>query len=188
MKVVLLLSLIANCALGYLYWKESTKPPLERTIVETHEKKVFVRVPTRSETQKARKLDPTQPEASAAMGAPQMLEFDPKAYEMGVEKVSHDRESFMQEKLELTPEDLAKIEKIKTDFYKEADKLILGHSEPTVEQRRQLLDLEESREKEFSKLMGQEKWQRFKKYRDDYNRRQYERQTDEQSVFIPMDI
>ena len=193
MNIILILSVLLNFALGFLYWKESSKPGLERSIVETHEepriveKKIYVKVPSRPLDTNRKKLTENEPQ-SAGVPSGQMTEFDPKVYEQSVEKVTQDREVFMQESLDLTPEDLQKIEKVKKDFYKEADQLILGMSEPTIEQRRQLLDLEESREAEFARIMGREKWEKFKKYRDDYNRKSFDRQADEQSVFIPMDI
>lgn len=191
MKAFFFISLFLNLVMGFLYWKESTKPPLERIVVEDEprvvEKKIFVRVPVgKSGTTESREKKTRQENIQSE--GPQFTEFDQKAYEAGFEKVTTDREVYLQEKLELTPEDLQKIEKIKKEFYKDADKLIMGQMEPTIEQRRQLLDLEESREREFSRLMGKEKWEKFKKYREDYNRKNYQSPPDEQSVFIPMDI
>ena len=185
MKFIFLLSLVANVALGYLYLKEVKKPPLERSVVESAEprvieKKIFVRVPS--------KRVPTEPGKTQTQQAPEYFDVDQKAYELSAEKVSTDRERYLQETLDLAPEDLQKIEKVKKDFFKDADKLILGMGEPTIEQRRQLLDLEESREREFERIMGKTKWEQFKKHREEYNRKNYERQMDEQTLFIPMEI
>jgi hypothetical protein len=149
MKFILFLSLIANLSLGFMYWKETSKPRIERTIIEGHpetkivEKKVFVKIP---HTGNQITLDKKSTDAPSGV-----VEFDQKSYEQVVDKVSSDRESFLQETLAVEPEVLEKMEKLKKNFYKEADKLILGSGmqEPTIEQRRQLLDLEEAREKEF---------------------------------------
>ncbi len=193
MKGVLGLSLLANIVLGYFYWNEVSKPHVERTIIEAHdeprivEKKIFVRVPENKRDAQKSPVTTATPSVSGSAPTP-MLEFDQKAFEIVVEKVGEDRERILQDQLELTPEDLQKIEQVKKSFYKEADKLILGSGEPTIEQRRQLLDLEASREQEFSRIMGEKKWQQFKKQRDDYNRKNYEKQIEDNSLFIPMEI
>jgi hypothetical protein len=193
MKGLLILSLAANLVLGGLYWKEASRPHIERTIVEAHdeprivEKKIFVRVPDRNHEANKSPVTTASPSPETQAPAP-LLEFDQKAFEQVVEKVGDDRELFLQDALELTPEDLQRIEKVKKDFYKDADKLILGAGEPSIEQRRQLLDLEEGREREFSRIMGKEKWEKFKKHRDEYNRKNYQKQLEDNSLFIPMEI
>jgi hypothetical protein len=188
MKFILFISLMANLSLGYLYWKETSKPRIERTIIESHpetkvvEKKVFVKIP---HTGNQIQLDKKSTDAPTPM-----VEFDQKSYEQIVEKVSADRETYLQETLAVEPEVMEKIDKVKKKFFKEADKLILGSGmqEPTIEQRRQLLNLEEAREKEFSRSMGEKKWQKFKSFRDEYNRKNYKRQMEEHTLFIPMEI
>ena len=188
MKILLLISLLVNIVLGY---KMATTPKVERTIIEAHdeprviEKKIFVQVP--GKTPKA-STTITETKTDGAANAGGYLEFDQKAYEQVVEKVSSDRETYLQETLALNPEDLQKIEQVKKDFYKQADKLILGHAEPTIEQRRQLLDIEESRERDFSKIMGKAKWEQFKRHRDEYNHKNYLKQMEDNTLFIPMEI
>lgn len=194
MKTILFISLFLNIILGIGYFHESGKPPIERVVIESHEggkpqvveKKVFVKVPSPSSGSKI--LNETTQSKSADNG---FVEFDEVAVEQVVEKVSADRETYLQEELNVAPEDLKKIERIKKKYYEEADKLMKNMSygaEPTIEQRRQLIELEEAREFEFAEALGPSKFEKFKSYREDYNRKNMKRQEKDHGVFIPMEL
>ncbi len=193
MKWILIISLFFNVLLGIGYYRESSKPPLERIVVETHQ------APTTPEvTEKKVLVKDAATSAAVSKTAPSekstekpFVEFDDVAVEQIVEKVNNDREQFLQEELALAPENLKKIEKIKKKYYQEADVLMKNMrygADPTIEQRRQLIELEEAREFEFAEALGPEKWQKFKAYREDYNRKNMKRQETDHGVFIPMEL
>lgn len=185
MKWLLGISLLANGILGYKLSQKPTVIENETVITKKSapriiEKKVFVEVP----------ITKKSASSSASETKMQPIEFDEKDMEDVVTKVNQDREDFLTGTLNISPQTQEKIQAVKDRFNKRYMEIIPPdqYGELTIEQRRQLLDLEVERDQEFGEVMGQKKWEEFQKYRDNYNRKMFNRQVNEQGIVLPMEI
>jgi hypothetical protein len=183
MKWVLVLSLVLNGVLGWklLNQKEIVREEVVEKIVvkkaepEVIEKQVIVEVP------KEKAAEPV------SSGRP--VEFDERDMNDTVEQVSHDREEYLHNQLQLTPEELKEIEAVKQK-YVQRFMTAIPHKKGiiTLDDRKKLLQLEEQRDAEFARIMGQKKWDSFTKYRDNYNQKVYKKGLKEKGIIVPMEI
>lgn len=187
MKWLLILSLGFNAFLGYrLLQAPTTKTVIEEKVLVKRskptvvEKKVYVEVP----------LSKAGAKSQEGTEAPRFVDYDEKDMEDMVTKVTQDREDYLNSTLNLTPQDHEKIQAVKERFNKRYMEIIPveQYGDLSIEQRRQLLDLESERDMEFENVMGAKKWEQFQKYRDSYNRKMFNNQANGQGIILPMEI
>lgn len=184
MKLLLTLSLCLNALLLYrvLTQKEEVvvqeKVVVKRVKPEVIERKVYVEVPV-----KAKKSPEEGPKVTS-------VEFDEKDMEDLVSKVAQDRDDYLTGELGFTPSDYQKVQKVKEAFHKKYQQIIPPNhfGDLTIEQRRQLLALDEERDQEMARVVGEKKWKQFQKFRDEYNRKMLSKQVSEKGIIIPMEI
>jgi myo-inositol-1-phosphate synthase len=104
------------------------------------------------------------------------------------EQVQSDRLEFLTGKLNLSQQDLDQIEKIKEQYFRNLHKVSTANGEPSLEQRRQALDIEAKRNQEFIRVMGKKNWEKFKNFKNDYNQRKFEEHSGDYGVVVPLDI
>ena len=180
------MSLAVNFILGYkLISNRSVVTTEEKIIVKKErpkiiERKVFVEVP-------AKKVSDSK---SAAAGSTTTVEYDENDMEDLVTKVGQDRDDFLIGELGMAPTDFQKIQAVKEKFNRRYQQVVPADhfGDLTIEQRRQLLELDEEREAEFAQMVGMQKWKKFQKYRDEYNRKMFTKQVYDKGIIIPMEI
>lgn len=181
MKILLTLSVVLNVILGVLYFREVNQPPLERIVLEKSAPEVITRKIVVEKRVRVR----AKPEAQA------ISPMDPEhlaKIEETVERVGRDKTAFLTEQLQLEPHQLEAIERTKEKFYNKF--AAANHDQrmhPTLEQRRKLLELEVELEASIEKLLGKDKWKKFKTFRDQYNK-QTSDDAGQFSMSIPMGI
>jgi hypothetical protein len=186
MKWLLAISLLLN---GYLVFRLTEVEPKvvtqEKVVIKKSqpkviERKVYVEVPA-----------PEKKESNAnSASAMTSVEFDEKDMEDLVSKVSQDRDDFLTGELGLTPQDLSKLRKVKEEFSQRYQQILPADhvGDLTIEQRRQLLELDVEREREFARVVGENKWKKFQSFKDEYNRKMFSKQVNEKGMIIPMEI
>jgi hypothetical protein len=186
-RYFVVLSVGLNLVLGFFLFREKNKLPLERV--------VFEHQPIRAEATKTKNelppasLSPKDIKVSDSTSDHLSEEVSQRIEEAG-EKVQQDRLEFLLERLDLGQSDLDQIEKIKSRYFHKLQK-ILGtekKGELGVDQRRRWLELEADRDREFVALLGKVKWDKFKKFKNNYNEKNFDQQTDDNSIVVPMDI
>lgn len=195
MKLILTLSILGNLVLGYMLISDKPEAPVrERLIIETHKEpkprevikpvetrgKVVSPVPPKKEQQKEKKeIDP-----------PDFVGFDSYELQDSGERMETRRNDFMMNELGMSEEKIQQHNELRNDFFKETsqfyDKNPMG--ELSFEERRQLIDLEEMFHKRLEKLHGKENWNRYQKFREDYNTRGYKKQMQDGQPFIFMTL
>lgn len=180
MRGVLLFSVLLNLYLGYEVWALRSKPPLERTVIETHSEALPPQEVVIKLEQEPKKNEPSPT-------APQLLELDEV-----LDKVASEREEFLTQELHATPLELEQIESIKRE-YQAKFQSVLGKGplkvEMSLEERKRFLDLETQRERDFERVLGRKRFQRFQKFKQKYNERMVKRQANGKgSVFVPIDL
>lgn len=177
MKALLGLSLILNLVLGYfLFMREPEKKIIERTIIETHEKRVPVKVP-QVDTRKV-----VQPEVSSeAKTPPQAMMVDESVFQEAGERTENDRLEFMTQKLGMSEEKIKEHDRIRDEFFKQSAIMFQKHpfGEMSFRERRQLIDMEERTHKKLEQLHGKKNWERYQKFRESYNKKAMKRQSEE---------
>lgn len=175
MKALLTLSLLFNLILGVLYFQETQKPPLERIVVEQKT------LPSRVRTVTKKILV----EKTISKVAPVVTE---KKYEEAIERVASDKDEFLREQLELPFEKLEQIEQVKGNYEKKIQELLKRHPMTLgLEQRRKMLEYEEQRDVAYVKIFGKSKWEKFQKFKDDYNNQKFKDRQDF-GVVVPLDL
>lgn len=186
MKWIMLLSLGLNFLLGYqLMTRRPVVTTEERIIVKKSkpkiiERKIFVEVPVKK----------VAVPGSTAAGSTTTIEYDENDMEDLVGKVTQDRDDFLSSELGMNPPEYQKIQQVKEKFNRRYQEVIPPdhYGDLSIEQRRRLLALDEEREAEFSRVVGDKKWKQFQKFRDEYNRKMFSKQVNEKGMIIPMEI
>lgn len=177
MKILLVLSLIFNVILGIKLFQKrpEAKPPLERIVIQDHPAGVAPEAPKSVEQEKQ---------------APEVPDVDRAMIDERLKNLEDDKKDFLFHELEMTPEELKLVRKIQDKYSKKITKLIPVNptSDLPIEKRRQILDLEESQDKEIQKIFGKTRWEKFQKYKEKYNRRQFKKSQAEGDFVIPMEI
>lgn len=181
MKWILGLSLMLNLVLGValLQKREVVREEIvEKVVVKSAEpqvieKKVIVQVP-----------------GEAAESVPAPREFDETEMEDVVVNVTKDREDFLVGKLGFSEKDFKEIESVKQKFYEQYQRILppdhVGNL--TLQQRKQILALEEQRDAEYARALGQKKWSEWESFRDTYNKKMFKKMMKEKGVIVPMEI
>ena len=185
MKTLLIISLIVNVVLGVLYFQKNKSPPIERFILENNS---YRGAPSNEAL--ARPLAPKRPHAQGAMMVNTNDAQTVSNGEKVAEIVSHDRLEFLTDKLHLSQQDLDEIEQIKNRFFTKIQKLapVAQGGDRSVDQRRRLLEIEVERNQEMVQLMGQKRWNKFNKFKNEYNQQKFQDQAGDFGVVVPLDI
>ncbi len=183
MKWILLLSFILNGILGYkvLTTKEVVREEVVEKVVVKHadptiiEKKVIVKVPGENAPEK---------------NTPVFREFDDKDMEDVVVDVTKDREDFLVGKLGFSESQFKEIESVKQRFYEKYQKVIPqnGPGYLSLQQRKAIIALEEERDAEYARALGDKKWKEWESFRDNYNKKMFKKMIKENGVIVPMEI
>ena len=182
MRIALFISLVLNLYLGYLVARKDELPPLERIVIET--KEVIKEVPVAVTGAPVTPKPETKPSAPA--GPMDVLHSeDVTEIAKGMEQ---EKREFLEKDLRLPAEKITQHQKLREAFFKASMKFDqeFPNQEPTLGQRRQLLDLEENYYKQLELLYGKNNWERFEKYRRSYNQQGLKKQREENQPFIFM--
>lgn len=192
MKIFLGLSLALNMILGYLLLtKKPEKEVIERLIIETHanrEKKVspepLSSSPIKTTGTKAVSDKPAEEKL------PDYPTFGPSEFQDAAEKMEFERTDFLTHKLGVSEEQIAQHRQLREEFYQKTADLWPKKpmQEPSFEERRKMIDLEENFHKQLEKLHGKKNWERYQKYRESYNEKGFKLQTEENRPFTFMGI
>lgn len=177
MKLLLALSLIANCVLGILLYQKQNSPVPERLIIESHSRP-STRPITPAETEKVNLRSKKSSGIPAKFHDISALEIEDK-----VSRMKQDRRDFLIHDLSLTEEDLGRIQNIHRDYDRQVQAIIpsVNGGELTIAKRRALLELEEKKEAQLRRVLGTEGWKKFDQFKQKYNRSQ-------DGLVIPMEI
>lgn len=188
MKWLLGISLLVNVLLIWKIVGEKAPLPSERIIVKTSrpkvvERKVFVEIPVEKKTSNEKPAtEQTQPSS--------LVEYDEQDMNDLMTKVNQDREDYLVAELGLTPTDFQKIQEVKERFNERYLQVVPPdhYGDLSIEQRRQLLAVDEEKEAELARVIGEKKWKDFQRFRDEYNRKMFTKQVNEKGIIIPMEI
>lgn len=191
MKVLLGVSLLINIILGYfLLTKKPQVEIVERKIIETHAapQNEVSRVETRGHT-----VSPVEDEKKPKRKVEALPDFavhDQSFFQDAGEKMESDRMEFLQEKLGLSEDKIAEHNRIRDEYFKKTAEFWQKNPmrEPTFEERRKMIEMEEDFYSQLEKLHGKKNWERYQKFRENYNQRGYKKQTEENVPFIFMGL
>jgi hypothetical protein len=180
-KTLFIISLIVNVVLGVLYFQKNKEPPIERFILENN---------TYRGTPRVEPLPSKRPHAQGAMMVNTNDAQTASNGEKVAEIVSHDRHEYLTDKLHLSQQDLDEIEQIKNRYFSKIQKLapIQQGGDRSIDQRRRMLEIEGERDQEMVQLMGQKRWNKFNKFKNEYNQQKFQDQAGDFGVVVPLDI
>ncbi len=191
MKILLGTSLALNMILGYLLLtRKPEKEVIERVIIETHaDRKKNVHpeplpAPIKTKDSKAASDKTTEEKL------PEFQTFGPSEFQDAAEKMEFERTDFLTHKLGLSEEQIAQHRQLREEFYQKTATLWPKKpmQEPSFDQRRKMIDLEENFHKQLENLHGKKNWERYQKYRESYNEKGFKLQTEENRPFTFMGI
>jgi hypothetical protein len=173
MKILLGVSLILNVILGVLYFQQKNQPPIERIIMEHS---AFKETPKNIIIDETKKM----PHAKAAMMVntqdanteePPIIVQDEQTFIQASEELLRAQHDYLEE-LEISDKDIKRKTKLTNDFFHQSGllqkKTPFGQRMP-FEDRRSEIDLEEKLHRDYAKLLGNQKWQQYRKWVDNYN-------------------
>jgi hypothetical protein len=188
MKILLVLSLIANVVLGVLYYQQRSLPPIERIILEEKPAKVIrekVLVPVVKESQIKKQKKITREDLSYLEEEGSMASQD---YEEAVMNIETAKKDFLTGRLGIPEETVIKEGKLRGEFIRQSNKIYekspLG--EVSIADRRRILDMEEDLQKKVIQLYGTENWEKFQKYQIQYNKQVIQRVKEDNAPAILM--
>ncbi len=182
MKWILLLSLVVNGVLGFQLLQK--KEVVREEIVE----KVVIKEVAPKIVEK--KVSVEEPKKEVSAEPPKMVEYDETDFNDVYEEMNEEREDFLRGQLGLSEKDFQAIENVKTKYYKKFNEVIPPDYRGviTTDHRKKLIQLEEERDAEFARVIGTKKWESFTRFRDEYNRKMYQKGIKEKGVIVPMEI
>ena len=186
MKIALGVSLLLNLVLAYFVANKKTEVvERERLIIETHAAPVNV-TEAKNSPPEANKA-PARKEDSPP---PMYLPLESQEFQEAGEQMESDRVSFLTEKLGMTEEKLAQHNKIRNEFLKETTKFWQKNpmGELSFKERRLMLEKEEKFHARLEKIYGKKNWEKYQKYREQYNMKGFKQQSEENRPFIFMGL
>jgi hypothetical protein len=179
-KLGLILSLLLNLVLVGLLLRQYQQPPLERTIIEQHHSDPEVRPQPKAREHSAavpRKSRPSaevSPELGHDIPVRPTTTHEMEEMRLQHEKMQQDRQEYLSSRLELSPRQIESLEALKQRFHEETNQLYQQSSltgEMSFADRRRLLELEEKLHQDLARTMGEKKWEQFRKFRQNYNKK-----------------
>jgi hypothetical protein len=192
MKALFGVSLIANIILTYfLVTKSPKKEIVERVIIETHAENrnpaPVERIDTRKVVQPQVKAPDKKNEKDEA---PELVVHDPVEFQDAGERMEAVRTEFLTHDLGLSEEKIQQHNKIRDEFFKKT--AIFWQKNPMRElnfdERRKMIKMEEELHSKLEQLHGKENWQRYQKFRENYNQKGYKKQMEDNQPFIFMGL
>lgn len=186
MKVVLGLSIVLNLVLAYFVAKKPEIIEKERLVIETH-----VEPRTEVVTTKAAAPAPLpKSNTEKKKDAPEFVGLDNHEFQEAGEKMEADRVEFMTETLGMSEEKIAKHNKLREEFFKKSAQFWQKNPmrELTFKERRQLIEMEEEFYANLEKLHGKKNWEKYQKFREEYNSRGYKKQMEDGVPFLFMGL
>jgi hypothetical protein len=187
MKYFLILSLLINVVLTFiLLTSEPQKEVRERLIIETHAKGPREEVKTiekkSSTSLKKKKTD--SPEMVMGPGP------DPQEVQEAAEEMEEARMTFFTETLGVREEEIAEHNRLRHEFFKKTSQFWQNNPtlEPSFEERKKLIKMEEDFHAQLEKLYGKSRWEKYQKFRNNYNQKGYKKQMEENQPFIFMGL
>lgn len=165
MKVLLGISLVLNIVLSVLYFKKESLPPIERIVIEEKE----VTPPSMHNFEKRPRVKaPKTKEQEAAPGP----RFDTTDYADAFEQTERKKEEYLAE-LGITEEMEQKKKALELQFFNDLKAISDGQSNFNLDfnVRRKMIDLEENLHKKYETIYGKKKWQTYKKFVDQHNKK-----------------
>ena len=190
MKLILALSLIGNVVLGYfLLSAKEEAPRLERVIIETHAEGRSEKTTPR-ETKKVPGFNLEKEEQKTSAPLPEIPHFEAVEFQDAGEKMETDRNEFFIQQLGMSEEKIAEHQRLREEFHRKSSEFWAKKpmQEPSFDERRKMIDLEEEYHQSLEKLHGSKNWERYQKFRENYNQKGFKEQTEENRPFIFMGI
>lgn len=187
MKYFLITSLIANVVLGFLLFKRTPeKEVIERVVIETHADRPKVEVKT-IEEKSTKAVKEKKSEGSELMQGPGP---DPQDIQDAAEAMEEERMTFFNEVLGVREEEIAEHNRLRHEFFKKTSEFWQKNPslEPSFEERKKLIKMEEDFHAQLEKLYGKSRWEKYQKFRNDYNQKGYKRQLEDNQPFIFMGL
>lgn len=185
MKILFGVSLLLNIVLAFFVMGKKAETKVverERLIIETHA------APAAAVTNAPEKK-PEVPEKKKTAGQ-EFFPMESHEFQTAGEQMEADRVEFLTEKLGMTEEKIAEHNKIRDEFFKETTKFWQKNPvrELSFKERRQMLELEEKVHARLENLHGKKNWERYQKYREQYNSQGFKKQAEENQPFIFMGL
>jgi len=190
MKYFLILSLLINVVLSYLLLTRGPEKEVrERLVIETHAEGPKVEIKTLEEK-------PTKPKKVIKEKNSEGREFivgqgpDPQEVQEAAEAMEEERMTFFNEVLGVKEEEIAEHNRLRQDFFKKTADFWQKNPtlEPSFEERRKLIKMEEEYHSQLEKLYGKGRWEKYQKFRNDYNQKGYKKQMEDNQPFIFMGL
>jgi hypothetical protein len=172
MKIILLLSLILNGVLLYLYFEEKDQPPLERIIMEKHVERIpkaqSLAKPRPDKVTKSISKEKTPDEDAQFPLVGDQVTFERSVDDMEMVKKDFFFKNEIPEKFEIQKAEIL------GDYYKMSSAVYSKHPagmSMSFDEKHKLIDMEEKAHKKIEKLFGKEKWSKYKIFVDSYNKK-----------------
>lgn len=191
MKIILGLSLLLNVILVSVLLGRSPEVIPEEEDSSLSDSSLETKTFPRPVAEVMRENKETFPKKAPASPGEVVTDFSMEldTYELSVsaDKAEQDALEFVTVQLQL-PEDIyQKHQKMRQNFY---DKMAKSWGnppkEPSIKQKRLLLDIEEEYVNELQKLYGKKNWEKLEEFRHKYNQEGFKRQSVEKVPFIFM--
>lgn len=120
----------------------------------------------------------------------QPTDFDDITFKDNLERIEADWQDFLIDTLGVQEETLVQHKNLRVNFQKKISEFFKDKKsfEPSLKERRQVLELEEEYHSNLEKIYGKEKWQKYLKFRDKYNREKIKKQMETGEPFYFMDL
>ena len=186
MRAILGLSLALNIVLSYfLLVKKGKTEIVEKVVVE--EKTVIK--PLIKEVVKEKLLKPSK-EKPAEESSWDFSRVDESEFQDAGERMENERIDFFTSQLGMSEEKIAQHNRIRDEFFKTMSEF--WKKDPTLElsfeDRRKMIDIEEEFHAKLEKFHGKKNWERYMRFRDDFNRKGLKKQRTENQPFIIMGL
>jgi hypothetical protein len=180
MKWILFLSLLLNGVLIVLLIREKARPPLERIIIETVQLRPKELPAETSKTPEKEILAPEAPNKSPSPG--------PEVMRSMREKKDNTRKDFLMGELGFSEEDLAQMARLKELHQLEIEKVMRSDKSQdgqfSLSSRKKLINLEQRYLENVRKFLGPSRWERYERFRAEFNQRGSEESENVPFVFM----
>lgn len=191
MKIILSLSIVLNIALAAVLFLQENQVRYEKVIVETHgdSNKIHADEVKTSFASMKREKPSSEAPAEEVIG-PQPIPVGEEEMAETHQKMEGERTEFMTQDLGLSPDVVFEYQRLRNEYFEKTSRLWQGDpfGEISFESRRNMLVLEEKLHKDLAGLLGKKNWDRYQKFRENYNRHGFEKQVEENQPFLFMGL